>query len=306
MTTIRGILLLSCLLPVLAAAALDDADIPPGTMWYVHADLAGMRASDTGRDLYDWFEDEVVSEVRNETGVDISEEIDRVTAYAHAESGVVIVAEGAIQQATRDKLLAMLSMEARTDLREHAGHQYFFVGEHEARAGGMQRLDDLDESAYLSLDLPGKVLIASREDVMRGLLQNGGYIAGAGGHGGALLVLTADKSFVQAGLRAEDFVDDDDRGWNSNILRSTEQAAFLLAERGGRLALEAQLKSNDARLTQSLGSIINGVISLQAFNDDLEPELRELIQTLRVSAQDTLLSISAVLDPAMIRALLDN
>lgn len=298
--------LLLGLLPLGANAALDGADIPVGTVWYLHADLAGMRKSSAARELYGWFEREVVDEVRREAGVDLSEELDRVTAYATEEAGIVVVAEGALSQATRDKLLAVMTVETRTDLREHKGQKYWFAGDEDELDNTHRDLDELHEAAFVSLDLPGKLVVTSQEGAMRSLLDRKGRIAGAGGHRGALLVLSADKSYVQGGMKARHFVDDGDRDWNSNILRSTEEAAFMLAERGGQLAVEAQLKSNDARLTESLGSIINGLISLQAFNEDIEPEVRDFLSSLRVSARDTLLSISAVIDPAMLASMMDH
>jgi hypothetical protein len=121
----------------------------------------------------------------------------------------------------------------------------------------------------------------------------------------ALFVLSADKSLVQAGLRTDELADDDD-GWDSNILRNTKQAALLIADSDGLIAIEAQLVSSEPGMAQSLGSIINGLIALQAFNDDLDPLLLSLIQNTKVEVNDSTLSINAVIDPALIIRILDD
>jgi hypothetical protein len=50
-------------------------------------------------------------------------------------------------------------------------------------------------------------------------------------------------------------------------------------------------------MAQAIGGIINGLISLQAFNSDLDPEIQELIRNTRVEVVDNTLSINTVIDP---------
>jgi hypothetical protein len=59
-------------------------------------------------------------------------------------------------------------------------------------------------------------------------------------------------------------------------------------------------------MAESMGGIINGLISLQAFNSDLDPEILSLIQNTKVDVKDSTLSISTVVDPALIVAILDD
>jgi hypothetical protein len=140
---------------------------------------------------------------------------------------------------------------------------------------------------------------------MQELLKNGGKITGSQSHEGSMFVLTADRSFVQAGLRPDGMADDDD-DWESNILRNTEQAALLVSDSGDQIALEAQLVSTDPKMAASIGSIVNGLISLQAFNSELGPELQSLIQNTRVKVKENVLSISTVIDPQLIVSVLDD
>jgi hypothetical protein len=287
------------------AAAVGTDDLPADTIWYLHADLAGMRASKSGGELYRWLQGEVFVEINEETGIDISRELDRVTAYSAEGPGVTVVLEGPVSKETQDKLMAIMAMHSDYDVRDHRNKTYFYAGDPDAKPDRGDPLGDLSEAAYVSFALKNKVVITSAEGQMQELLANGGRISGSGGHKGALFVLTADRSFVQAGLRTEHFSDDGD-DWNSNILRNTEQAALLVAERGGLLAVEAQLKSRDARMAQSISSVVNGLIGLQAFNSDIDPGIRSLISNTKVSVADAVLSISTVIDPKALVAMLSD
>ena len=301
-------LILSFLLlaPAMGVAAVGSGDLPAGTIWYLHADLAGMRDAESGRELYRWLDGEVFIEINDEVGIDVGKEIDRVTAFSSREGGVTIVVEGPVSQATRDKLMALVALEKGYDLRSHGGRDYFFSGDPDHERDAADPMGDLDDAAFFSFALPGRLLVTSQEDEMRALLDRKGRIAGGGSHNGALLVLSADSTFVQAGMRTDQVVDPGDDDWDSNILRNTEQAALLVAARGGLLAVEAQLKSRDPKLAQSLHSVVNGLISLQAFNDDIDPELREMLNNTRVTVEDAVLSLSTVLDPARVVQVLSD
>ncbi len=138
------------------------------------------------------------------------------------------------------------------------------------------------------------------------MLDSRGEIAGAGSHDGALFVLSADKTFVQAGMQADNMAIEDDDDWESNILRNTKQAALLLADKDGMIAIEAQLVSTDPKMAEAIGGIVNGLISLQALNSDLDPEIQDLIRNTRVEVQDNTLSINTVIDPDVVATVLGD
>ncbi len=286
-------------------AAVGTDDLPSDTIWYLHADLAGMRESQAGGELYRWLQGEVFAEINEETGIDVGREVDRLTAFAAEGPGVTIMLEGPLSQETRDKVMAMMAMQSGYSIREHKNMSYFFAGDVNAKVEDGDPLGGLSGAAYLSLALKNKILVSSNEDQMRELLSNGGRISGSGGHKGTLFVLSAARSFIQAGLRTEQLRDDGD-GWNSNILRNTEQAALLVAERGGLLAIEAQLESKDESMARSIGSVVNGLIGLQAFNSELDPAIRSLISNTKVDVADAVLRISTVIDPKSIIELLSD
>lgn len=298
------------LLVVLALVSLPltthaELTFPGGTLWYLYADFAAMRESDAGRELYHWLESEVLDEVKAEAGIDVSRELHSITAYSGTAAGVAVVLQGPVSKTTHDKLMALMALHSTYDLRQHEGSDYFLAGEEPAAVADSGPFGDFEDSAFVSFAIPDMVIVTSQEAQMQELLERKGRIAGGGRHTGALLVLTADNTFVQAGLKTEAFAEEGD-DWNSNILRNTEEVALLIADHKGLLAIEAQLKSRDPRLSQSLGSVINGLISLQAFNDDIPPELRATLANTKVVADDAVLNVSAVLDPADLLLLMSD
>ena len=144
---------------------------------------------------------------------------------------------------------------------------------------------------------------------MHDLLDGDGEVSGAGSHDGALLVLSANQTLVQAGFNTEGIEDVegyDDDDWESNIMRNTQEAALLMADEDGRIAIEAQLVSTDPKMAEAIGGIVNGLIALQAFNDDLGPEFQNLIRTTKVEVNESVLKISTVLDPDLMVLILDD
>lgn len=287
-----------------AAADVKSDDLPGNTIWYLHADLAQMRKSESGAPFFDWFDDEVMVEINAELGVVLTDDIDSVTAFSDENLGTVVVLDGRVSQELRDDLLERVRDEVRLRDLSYDGKRYYLAGDGENdRQPGRDPFEDFDDSIYFSFGLTNKLIVTSHEEQMKALLDSGGKIAGSGSVENAMFVLTADKSFVQAGMRPGGMADGDDDDWESNIIRNTEQAAILISDSAGKIALEAQLRSTDPKMAQSLGGIVNGLISLQMFNSELDPELISLIQNTRVSVTENVLSISTVMDPNLVISL---
>ncbi len=292
--------------PLHTGAAVSADDLPGDTIWYMHADLEQLRTAESGKAISRWMDSEIVIEIRDEFGVDLNSEVNSITAFSDASNGTVIVIDGPLTKKSQDKLLALAVLETDLDTREHDGDTYYFAGDDEANAGNdRDPFEDLEDAAYFTFAIENKVIIASSENQLKAMMDNGGRIVGSQSHNGALFVLTADISFVQAGLRTDGLADDED-GWESNIFRNAEQVALLIADRGGQIAIEAQLRSKDPKMAQSIGGIINGLIALQAFNTDLEPELLSLIQNTKVEVNDNVLTINTVIDPDLIVSVLED
>jgi len=288
------------------ASALTAEDLPAATSWYFHADFDEMRDSPAGRDLVGWIEQEVFAEIREETGVDLSEELDRLTAYSTDGAGAVMVMDGRFSRQTRDKALAAAAMAHRFETLKSAGKTYYHVvGDGEHRGDNIE-ISGIDNEFFFSFDVPGKLVLAAQKAQIEEMLANGGKVTGARSHDGALFVLTAERALVQAGMNTDSFDGDDDGGFDSNILRNTRQLAVMIADMAGNIAIEARLHATEPEMAESLASIVRGLIALQAFSEDMDPELSRFLQGTRVDVDGEQLSISVALAPGDLRAMLDE
>lgn len=303
------ILLLLLFIPPMAPAAVTAQDLPDNTVWYLHADLQALRTSESATGLYAWFDDEIGEEITEEIGIDLNTEVNSITAYADTSHGTVVVSDGPLTKASQERLLAIATIEADGDfdVREYKGMIYYHVGDEDDEGyRSDEPFEGLEDSAWFSFAIDGKAILTSTEAQLKVLLDNGGRIAGAGSHDGAMFVLSADKTFVQAGMQADNMAIDDDDDWESNILRNTRQAAVLLADKDGLIAVQAELVSTDPRMAEAIGGIVNGLISLQAFNSELDPEIQDLIRNTRVEVRESTLSINTVIDPDVVAIILGD
>lgn len=294
--------------PLHTGAAVTPGDLPGDTVWYLHVDLDAMRKSEPGAKIYSALEYEVAEDISEEIGIDLNTEVNSITAYSATADGTVIVVDGPLTEESKERLLAIATLEADggIDLLEYKGMTYFHIGDEEDE--GRQNdelLEDLEDSAWFSFAIDNKAIMAGTEKQLQALLDSGGKIAGAGSHNGALFVLSADNSLMQAGMQTDSLADDDD-DWESNILRNTKQAAILVAGKGGLIAVEAQLISTDPKMASAIGAIVNGLISLQAFNSELGPEIQDLIRNTRVEVNENTLSINTVIDPDIVVTVLND
>ena len=288
--------------PAAAVSALSADDLPPATKWYFHVDFKEMRTSDAGEHLFAWLQDEVFEEINEDTGVDLENEADFLTAFADEEGGMVILIEGPISQDTEDKIIAMASTSGTLD---RLGDFYNVKdnGEHDIDVDVDVDIDSFDDGAYFSFAVDNKIIVTSTRETMESLLEAKGKVSGARAAKGQLFVLTAERDLVQAGARTSEF--DGNGDWDSNILRNTEQAALLIAEKAGKIALEVELITTEAEMAESLASIVRGLISLQVFDEDMDPDVAGFLQATRVDVKDTRLTIKVALDPETVVAAIE-
>ena len=302
------ILIIGLLLVAPGLAAAKTADVPGSAVWYFHVDLAQMRDDGPGRSVYGWLQDEVFADVREDAGVDLDKELDSLTAFSLEGQGPVILFEGDISQETKDIIMTFIAAAGDLEPLKGSGKTYYHVdgreeGDNrvEIASGDIEfELESLEEESWISLALKNKVLITGNEEQMRSMLAGNGKIAGSGSHDGALLVLTAEKTMLQAGMNSAAMGDDGDSDWDSNILRNTEQVAFLMAAAANKLALEAKLITSEPEMAESLASVVRGLISLMTFSDEMDAEAIAMLQGTKVEAKGNSLSISLAVDPDLV------
>jgi hypothetical protein len=291
--------------PVAALSALGPGDLPDTSRWYFHADFKEMRSTEAGQHLYGWLQKEVFDDVRDDAGIDLDKEADYLTAFATEDDGLVLIIEGNIGQDTEDKVMAMGAANGSLDRFGSGNKTFFHIKDDDIDRddGNIEiDMDSFDDGAFFSFAIRNKLLVTSTRERMEALLADKGKVAGVRGEKGQLFVLSAERNLMQAGARTDDF---DDDGWDSNILRNTEQAALLIADQAGKIAIEAQLVTTEAGMAESLASIVRGLISLQVFNDDMDPEVAGFLQATDVNVDGNKLTISVALDPEVVVAAIE-
>ena len=292
-------------LPALAFA--DIGGIPTSATWYFHADFDAMRKGKASRGVYDWLNAEVFEEIRGEIGIDFGKEARQLTAFSGANEGPVILLDGNISQDTKDKIMAIAAIDGELQTFKSSGKAYYlFDGDSDGAQSGDIDIDieSLEKEAYVSFALKDKILITNSQDQMKTLLANNGKINSDRKDKGSLFILRAERSLIQAGVNADEI--DDDNGWDSNILRNTKQVAVLMADLGDKLGIQAQLMANEPEMANSLASVVRGLISLQAFNDEMDSEVSAVLQSTKVDVSGNTLKLSLSLDPDTVVAALED
>ena len=300
-------------MPAQALAGVGPGDLPATSKWYFHADFKEMRDSEAGRHLYAWLQDEVFEDIREDVGVDLDKEADHLTAFSTVDEGLVVLIEGKISQETQDKLLAMGAASGGMDKLSSAGKAFYHVkgdpddgtedGDRDIDADIDVDIESFDDGAYFSFAISNKLIVTSTQERMEALLADKGRVSGVKSEKGALFVLSAERDLMQAGVRSGDL--GGELGWDSNILRNTEQAALLVADEAGKIAIEAQLVTTEKEMAESLASIVRGLISLQVFNDDMDPEVAQFLQNTTVEVEDNKLTVKISLDPEIVIAAIE-
>lgn len=282
------------LLPFAAMADINIQGVGGVSNWYFQADFEKMRNTDAGKPLYAWMQREIFDEVNKESGIQLDRDLEQLIAQSDGADGVIVVMNGTVRQETRDQIMAIAATQ-NIDLapRKAGRKQYFFIeGDPDAKND-----DDnpFESGAFLSFDIKDKVILTSSETQMQTMLDNGGRLKPRNAR--AMIMFSAENSLMEAGIETKPDAAED---WDSNIMKNTEEAALLIADAKGKLGVEAQLVSKEPEMAESLASIVRGLISLQVFNDELDPELAALIKETRVDVRDKVLSISIALDPNVV------
>jgi hypothetical protein len=297
----RGALLLLSLLALPAAQAFDASELPAGAQWYVHADLAEMRSSEVGKHLHDWLEDNVFDDIRDETGIDLARKANALTAFSDGEQNVAVVLAATLSDDDRDTLLALAGTSGDLDITKFGDAQYYRISELSSPSGNLEI--DSDE-LFFSLAERDRLVVASERGLLEAILS--GTQAMPKATGGALLVLNADRSLMQGGLDTQARDGRQSGPWDSNILRNARQLAFALSDQRGLAALEIRLIADDARMAESLGSIVRGLIGLYALSDEANEDVSAMLASTKIDVDGNALAIRSEVQPDIAIRLLND
>lgn len=306
------ILIVGLLLAAPGLALAEIGDVPGDTRWYLHVDFDQMRSDNAGKGVYGWIVDEIFDDIKEDAGVDLENELDSFTGFSVDGQGPIFLFEGNVSQTSKDRLMAIIAAEGNLNPFKSSGESYYRLtdGDDNEDDDGTRfgngnieiQIEELENESWISMSLENKVLVTATEGQMKAMLKAGGKISGSRSHDGALLVLTADKAMIQGGMNSAVLGEESDgeSGWESNILRNTEQVAFLVAAAATKLAIEATLITTEPDMATSLASVMRGLISLMSFNDSMDADIVALVQGIRIETEGRNLIISLAVDPEMI------
>ncbi len=305
------ILCVAVLLAVPLAAVADARDIPGSADWYLFIDLEKMKSEEAGKPLYEWLREEALVEVKEDAGIDIDKEIKKLTAFSVKGDGPVIVIEGDFSTETRDKIMALIAAGGDISPLKASGGTYYRIGDEDGNidyeSGDVNiTLDSLEDGGWISLDVKDRILVTGGEAQMKALLANKGRVPRPAKSKDTVLVLTADKTLIQAGMNTANLEDDGDDDLDSKILRNTEQVAFLLAVVANKIAIEAELTTSEPEMAESLASVARGLISLVAFDDSMDAETVAVLQSTKIQAKGNSLNLSLAVDPSLVVRTIGN
>ena len=282
-----------------------ELSVPDSSAWYFHADFAAMRNSDAGRHLYGWLQREVFDDVHEDAGINLDKEADTITAFSGQETGAVILVDGEISQDTKDKALALAAGSEELQSLEHRGRAFYFA-RNDIREGAAIEIDSFEGGVYFSFALEDRVVATSTRKQMQLLLDSKGELPQRNNARGALVVLSAEKGLVQAGMQADQVEIDSDGGWQSNVLQNTEQVALMIADLAGKVGIEAQLIAKQPEMAESLASIVRGLISLTMLSDDMDPEIARFLKSTSVDVDGSALRIRLSVEPESLVSALED
>lgn len=301
------------------AVALDRGDLPEQTAWYLHLDLEQMQNTVTGQYISDFVDEDVFEEIREETGLDLRNELEGITAFGSSEDGedAAVVFHGRLSKETKDTLLELLRDEANDIGEENLSgvsvysfedldfdhHHHGHSRDHDDDDSGPTISIDGDETVYLGFGKANQTMITPNRRLLESWAAAGGRFRGVSqNYPGALLVLEADRSLVQGGVRKNVL---SHGPWNSSIGKSMEQIAVILFDEAGRAALDVSILTTTPDTAESLHNVVKGLIALKSLAADDEPEIAAILGETDVDLAGSQVTLKARIDPEVFRDLVN-
>lgn len=290
-----------------AHADIAAEDLPENVQWYAHADFKEMQGSVTGRYLLDFLEQEVFSELEQETGISLKEDLQAATVFGgKAQNDGAVVLYGKISDKNRTKMQALMEIYGEYQKETRKGVEVYAVNKR-ARDGKSADDDSSDlfseaRTTYLAFGKRNQTLITQNQQQLDDFLSAGGRItrSKSADRPGSLLVLQADQSMVKAGMNSTAGISDKS-DWNSNILQHMQQIALVLSDQSGKAAIEAQLVTSNQELAESIKNIVQGLISIKSLDQDEDPEVLKLLRSIRLELAGATIKARMLIDPEMLR-----
>ncbi len=292
-------------------ADLASESLPDNAQWYAHADLKAMQGSRTGRHILEFLEEEVFKELEEETGITLQEDLLAATIFGGSSSADgAVVLYGKISAKNRTKMQALMELYGDYSKEQRKGVEIFSLDRRQRSGESLD--DDSSEvfsqgrTTYVAFSQRDQVMVTQSQDRLESFVAAGGRLRGDGDRKtqGKLLVLQADKSMVNAGMNAGAGISAD-KNWDSSILQHMQQVAMVVADQEGKAAIEARLVTSNQQLAESIKNIVQGVISIKALDQNADPELLEILRSVKLQLEGSTIQARVLVDPDTLKAFMD-
>lgn len=292
-------------------ADIAERDLPEGTQWYAHADLAAMRDSVTGRQILAFLDDEVFAELEEETGIRLQDDLRAATVFGGVgKQDGALVLNGEISEKNRAKINAIMELYGEYSKDTRKGIEIYALDKRQrsgdSRDGDSEDMFAEDRTTFVAFGKRKQTLITQNKARLDEFVDAGGRLEQRRkmDKPGSLLVLQADKSMVKAGMNAGAGIKEDE-DWDSNILQHMRQVAVVLSDKEGKAAIEAELVTANEQLAESIKNIVQGLISIKSLDQDEDREVLEMLSSIRLDQSGATIKASMLIDPETLKEMAD-
>lgn len=296
------------LLPMLTQArSLQNGDLPSWTQWYAHINLAQFHNSEVGQFLLSEMDiEEAMEDVRRETGIDVSRQINAVTVLGSDAEGEphAVVVHGSVTQDTIDQLTLKAQEVGELQSSNYQGVEVYTLhkGYSQEHKDGDTRVSIDTDDSFHAVFGDSSSLFTKNMDVVQEFINGGLDLSGFDPGSPELIVIEAERAMLQGGLSNSG---NQHNPWNSSMLKNIERFSAALIDQDGDVLLTAQVETVSPEIAQSVIGVVQGIVALKALDAADEPLLTELSEQLQISGDGAMVNIDLLVEKDQLTEIMD-
>jgi len=253
--------------------------------FYLSVNLDTMRDGAASRPLYQWFQQEVLDEVRDELGAGLVDAVNGISIFGTGQDQVpVLVLHGDIPRSARDELVdTVFSEKGEVELKTAHGRNYYEFAELDLDWDGVENRSGQDHDALLiAFGDRGQSMVTPDPEIMDRFLRDGGLAVAE--MSPELMVLEAERPLARGGMNNRK---GSPRGvpWESKMFRQVERLGLVIADENDSVSLTLEAESATPELAEAMANLVRGLVSLKVLSEDTDSDL-DWLAALEITALD--------------------
>lgn len=272
--------------------------------FYLAINIDAIRDGQASATLYEFIDDEMLDELRDEFGGEAVDAIDGISIFGTGDGQTpVILLHGDIPQSARDHFVDRLFKEKENvELLTQHGRNYFAFGDVQLDWDGVDSEGDHD-ALLLAFGDRGQTMITPHPEAMGEFLREG-FVPDAV-MARDLMVLKADRALAQGGLNNRHSAFSGNGGaWESELFRKVDRIGMVVADDVDALRISIEAHTASPELARALENIVKGIVSLKALSSDAADKL-EWLDTLQITTNDSVTRLDALVPAQALQAIVD-